>query len=93
MPESPRWLLTKGRVKEAEAVIQRAAKWNKVTLSKKNLSKTSVDDDDRDSAGFFRLFSSKTMCFRSLVVFFNWFVFLFTYEFSFVLYKPLTRPS
>ena len=33
IPESPRWLIAKERYKEAESVIKRAAKFNKVGIS------------------------------------------------------------
>ena len=33
MPESPRWLIARNRVEEAEIIIRRMAKWNKKDLS------------------------------------------------------------
>lgn len=39
LPESVRWLATKGRVLEAVEVIKRAARWNKVDIPKSTFDK------------------------------------------------------
>ncbi|XP_041979847.1 organic cation transporter protein-like isoform X2 [Aricia agestis] len=44
LPESIRWLLSKGRREEALEIVTRAAKMNKVTLSEQTLKKLSVAD-------------------------------------------------
>ena len=43
LPESPRWLLAKGRVEEARKVLERAAKVNGAKLSHVNLEEIAAD--------------------------------------------------
>lgn len=72
MPESPRWLLTKGRVQEAEVILWRAAKWNRVALPTKLFDNKSMEEDEDKSSSFLQLFSSKKLLVRTMLVFFNW---------------------
>ncbi|XP_032431458.1 solute carrier family 22 member 5-like isoform X2 [Xiphophorus hellerii] len=48
LPESPRWLLSRGRVKEAEAVIRKAARWNKVQTPTVIFETDSVNETKSD---------------------------------------------
>ncbi|KAK7497693.1 hypothetical protein BaRGS_00011088 [Batillaria attramentaria] len=50
IPESPRWLLSKGRVLEAEAIIRTAAKVNKVTLPARVLDEQSLRVETQEFA-------------------------------------------
>ncbi|XP_023818286.1 solute carrier family 22 member 5 isoform X2 [Oryzias latipes] len=46
LPESPRWLLSQGRIAEAEAVVKMAAKWNKVQAPSNIFECNSVEKTD-----------------------------------------------
>uniref|UniRef100_UPI0037E8314F organic cation/carnitine transporter 2-like n=1 Tax=Semicossyphus pulcher TaxID=241346 RepID=UPI0037E8314F len=44
IPESPLWLLSQGRVEEAEAIVRKAAKWNKVQAPRVIFQDYNVDE-------------------------------------------------
>uniref|UniRef100_A0A3B3ZXA3 Major facilitator superfamily (MFS) profile domain-containing protein n=1 Tax=Periophthalmus magnuspinnatus TaxID=409849 RepID=A0A3B3ZXA3_9GOBI len=63
IPESPRWLLFQGKVKEAEAIIRKAARWNKIPKEKDKAKKNySVID----------LFKTSTIRITTLNLFLIW---------------------
>ncbi|PVD29262.1 hypothetical protein C0Q70_11859 [Pomacea canaliculata] len=70
-PESPRWLVSRGRRQEASAIERHAALVNKVVVSEKVLS---LQDLQNDGPGvkFWQLFTHPRLLVRCLIVFFNW---------------------
>ena len=72
IPESPRWLLSKGRVDEAEKVIRSAAKWNKAEIPATELFANISVKEEISNVSFVHLFTHKTMCKITLLIFFNW---------------------
>ncbi|XP_046583280.1 organic cation transporter protein-like [Haliotis rubra] len=70
IPESSRWLLSRGRKAEAEVIIQKAAKKNGVELPASMLAELTVDEGDRGK--FTQLFTSRIIRNRTLIIFFNW---------------------
>ncbi|XP_046583399.1 organic cation transporter protein-like [Haliotis rubra] len=72
VPESPRWLLSVGREREAEKILRIAADVNGVTLPRKLFDKDTLDAGPK--AKVTEMFTSRVLLFRSLIIFFNWFV-------------------
>ncbi|XP_069135003.1 organic cation transporter protein-like isoform X1 [Argopecten irradians] len=70
IPESPRWLISQGRVDEANNIIQKAAKVNKVTIPEKILTTDSIEEPE--SGRLWHLFTSRVLLIRTLIIFFNW---------------------
>ncbi|GFN79340.1 organic cation transporter protein [Plakobranchus ocellatus] len=71
LPESARWLLQKGKTKEAAKIIQMAADKNGVTLSE---NARTLEDIEMEGNGetIWHMFTYRVLLVRSLIVFFNW---------------------
>lgn len=78
IPESARWLLTKGRVQEAKDLLQRASQENGVEMPSEaldtllNNSEDSMPDARKPS--LFDLFRYPNLRRKSILLFFNWLV-------------------
>ncbi|XP_011689430.1 PREDICTED: organic cation transporter protein-like [Wasmannia auropunctata] len=79
IPESARWLLTKGRLQEAKDLLQRASLENGVEMPSEALD-TLLNNNSEDSMpdakkpSLFDLFRYPNMRRKSILLFFNWLV-------------------
>ncbi|XP_076450973.1 organic cation transporter protein-like [Babylonia areolata] len=78
MPESVRWLMVHGRVKEAQAVLKRAARWNGTQAPEDSLTShlaaVEVDRAKKQHLYTFRdLFRTRPMVRTTCLLFFVWF--------------------
>ncbi|XP_067929065.1 organic cation transporter protein-like [Watersipora subatra] len=76
LPESARWLLTKGRIYEAEEILQNAARVNGKTLQHGVLS---MLEGPKKAESPKALLRAPKLLIRTLIIFFNWFVISMTY--------------
>lgn len=83
IPESPRWLLSKGRTKEAQRIISKTARFNKVNISKDFLEELTMDEEKGEESpersSFSELLRIPSMRNRTLNIMYNWFVQSFVY--------------
>ena len=80
LPESPRWLLSVGRIEEAEAVVREAARFNKITLPQHfKLSPVQRREDTGKRKTFLDLFRSPNLRTKTLILYYQWFVNSFAY--------------
>ena len=81
--ESPKWLLSVGRVEDAERVTRSMARLNgrSVPLDwKLNMSKASKEEkQNTNKASFLDLFRTPQMCGKTLILYGNWFIISLTY--------------
>lgn len=82
VPESPRWLFTVGRVKEASTQLEKAARINKLPtenihmdlIAFKKTSLVDVGDEQTSKGNIWDLFKTPNMRAKSIYMCFNWFV-------------------
>ncbi|XP_052820410.1 organic cation transporter protein-like [Mya arenaria] len=70
IPESPRWLISKGKNKEAYKIIQKIAKKNQVTLPENAIDEYSVESGE--SMSVFKMFTIPKLLIRTLIIYLNW---------------------
>ncbi|OWK58495.1 Solute carrier family 22 member 13, partial [Lonchura striata] len=78
LPESARWLVTKGRIEEAKKVLQKAAATNKRSLPPELLEQLKPEKEVK-SGSFLDLFRKKHMRNMTSIMLFAWFVNSFVY--------------
>ncbi|XP_013173239.1 PREDICTED: organic cation transporter protein-like isoform X1 [Papilio xuthus] len=78
LPESPRWLITSGKAKEAAVIMETAAKRNglptdEIATTTQKIA-AGLSNADEEHASFLALFRTPKLRARTIAICFNWFV-------------------
>jgi len=79
VPESPRWLISKGRLEEAESILRAGAKVNGAELPADWKLHHVQKDEKQSSATILDLFKTRTMRTKIMIIYYNFFVCAFLY--------------
>ncbi|KAK6169542.1 hypothetical protein SNE40_020578 [Patella caerulea] len=72
LPESARWLISRGKTEKAEKILRKAAEVNKVELPVKLFDKDTLHSGPEAKVS--QMFTSPVLLARTLIIFFNWMV-------------------
>nr|KAG5711190.1 hypothetical protein BaRGS_004834 [Batillaria attramentaria] len=79
IPESPRWLLSEGRIVQGVGVIRKIARVNKIALPPVLGSLEESDEQPKAKEGASKLLKYPNLVVRTLIIFFNWAVVTMAY--------------
>jgi len=73
LPESPRWLIAKGRISEARSILASGAKRNKKDISEEDIKLKQPKATNQKKGTVLDIMKYPTLRIKTLIMYFNWF--------------------